>query len=286
MRKIVITLCLIIAGINCFSENFPIKGKINPNVYSTIDMIKIDNDDFICEYEVENFVQNMKFSKKYTDGLLFFELSEPFSKKFNEDYYYNHKEIGETSNKLLTLIGKKTQFNSLIIFGVTDGFDDNPHCFLDDFWQGTTTYTNCSSYLTEKDKAYSVDNLSRSIMDTPWVEGVPGNGIGEGFTIERAYTDYLLIVNGYISYKKPYLYKQNGRIKKLKVTGLTSGEERILEVLDTPHPQTIDISFITKNEDIRVEIAEVYEGTKYDDTCIHLCKLYPYEVIPYEDSVK
>ena len=286
MRKIVITLCLIIAGINCFSENFPIKGKINPNVYSTIDMIKIDNDDFICEYEVENFVQNMKFSKKYTDGLLFFELSEPFSKKFNEDYYYNHKEIGETSNKLLTLIGKKTQFNSLIIFGVTDGFDDNPHCFLDDFWQGTTTYTNCSSYLTEKDKAYTVENLSKSIMDTPWVEGVPGNGIGEGFTIERAYTDYLLIVNGYISYKKPYLYKQNGRIKKLKVTGLTSGEERILEVLDTPHPQTIDISFITKNEDIRVEIAEVYEGTKYDDTCIHLCKLYPYEVIPYEDSVK
>lgn len=286
MRKKVITLCLMIAGINCFAENFPIKGKINPNVYSTIDMIKIDNDDFICEYEVENFVQNMKFSKKYTDGLLFFELSEPFSKKFNEDYYYNHKAIGETSNKLLTLIGKKTQFNSLIVFGVTDGFDDNPHCFLDDFWQGTTTYTNCSSYLTEKDKAYTVDNLSKSVMDTPWVEGVPGNGIGEGFTIERAYTDYLLIVNGYISYKKPYLYKQNGRIKRLKVTGLTSGEERILEVLDTPHPQTIDISFITKKEDIRVEIAEVYEGTKYDDTCLHLCKLYPYEVIPYEDSVK
>ena len=72
----------------------------------------------------------------------------------------------------------------------------------------------------------------------------------------------------------------------MKITGLTSGEERILEVLDTPHPQTIDISFITKNEDIRVEIAEVYEGTKYDDTCLHLCKLYPVEVIPYEDSVK
>lgn len=286
MRKIVITLCLIIAGINCFAENFPIKGKINPDLYSTITMIKIDNDDFICHYGVENLVQNMKFKKKYVDGLLFFELSENFHKIFNQRYYFEHEDIGETSNRLLTLIGLETKRNSLLIYGTTDGYDDNPYCFIADSYEGTTTYTNCSSYLAEKDKAYTVDNLSESVMDTPWVEGVPGNGIGEGFTIERVYTDYLLIVNGYISYKKPYLYKQNGRIKKLKVTGLTSSEERILEVLDTPHPQTIDISFITKNEDIRVEIAEVYEGTKYDDTCLHLCKLYPYEVIPYEDSVK
>ena len=286
MKRKVITLCLMIVVINAFAENFPIKGKINPNDYSTISVIRIENDDFICKYEVENFVQNMKYSKKYVDGILFFELSEAFPKMFSEEYYYYHEDIGETSNRLLTLIGLEPKYNKLLILGTTDGFYENRMNFFEYSYQGTTTYTNCSSYLTEKDKAYSVDNLSRSIMDTPWVEGVPGNGIGEGFTIERAYTDYLLIVNGYISYKKPYLYKQNGRIKKLKVTGLTSGEERILEVLDTPHPQTIDISFITKNEDIRVEIAEVYEGTKYDDTCIHLCKLYPYEVIPYEDSVK
>lgn len=54
------------------AENFPIKGKINPDLYSTITMITIDNDDFICHYGVENLVQNMKFKKKYVDGLLFF----------------------------------------------------------------------------------------------------------------------------------------------------------------------------------------------------------------------
>ncbi len=280
MRKIVITLCLIIAGINCFAENFPISGKLKPTNHSRIEMITVNNDDFICDYFFGEEAKKVRFQKTYIDGLLFFQLSEPFSE------ILDYNEIDETGNKLLMLVGLKTRYNELLAYGITDGYFEKTECFIADSYEGTTTYTNCSSYLTEKDKAYSVDNLSRSIMDTPWVEGVPGNGIGEGFTIERAYTDYLLIVNGYISYKKPYLYKQNGRVKKMKITGLTSGEERILEVLDTPHPQTIDISFITKNEDIRVEIAEVYEGTKYDDTCLHLCKLYPVELIPYENSVK
>ena len=93
-------------------------------------------------------------------------------------------------------------------------------------------------------------------------------------------------MNGYISYEKPYLYKQNNRIKKIKVKGIKSGKEKILDVLDTPHLQTVDISFITKAEDIRVEIADVYKGTKYDDTCLHYCITYDDEVIPYENSIE
>ena len=92
-------------------------------------------------------------------------------------------------------------------------------------------------------------------------------------------------MNGYISYKKPYLYKMNNRIKKIKVTGVKSGVSKVLDVLDTPHPQTVDISFITDIEDIRVEIVEVYKGTKYDDTCIHYLIPYYNQVIPYESTI-
>ena len=92
-------------------------------------------------------------------------------------------------------------------------------------------------------------------------------------------------MNGYISYEKPYLYKQNGRVKKIKVTGVNSGKSKVLDVLDTPHPQTVDISFLNEPEDIRVEIADVYKGTKYDDTCIHYMITYIKEVIPYENSI-
>ena len=151
-------------------------------------------------------------------------------------------------------------------------------------------YKDETSHLVEKNGTeYPVQNLCSMESDTPWVEGASGNGIGESFVIENTWeTVYktLLIMNGYISYEKPFLYKQNNRVKKIKVTGVKSGNSKILDVLDTPHPQTVDISFITQAEDIKVEIAAVYEGTKYDDTCLHFCVTYQDHVIPYETSIK
>ena len=125
--------------------------------------------------------------------------------------------------------------------------------------------------------------------ETPWIEGAQGYGIGESFIIENTWgTVYktLLLMNGFISYEKPYLYKQNGRIKKIKVTGLNSGKEKVLDILDTPHPQSVDISFITEPEDVRVTIEDVYHGTKYEDTCIHFMITSLTEAVPYELSVK
>ena len=52
------------------------------------------------------------------------------------------------------------------------------------------------------------------------------------------------------------------------------------DVLDTPHPQTIDISELNSNEDLKITILEVYEGEKYNDTAIHFLVTYKYEIIP------
>ena len=193
----------------------------------------------------------------------------------------------KTSNKILFLAfqGKNKR-----MFAFTEGYSlKNVPLTYTRFDEWGNTFKDCSSCLKEKNKIYSVENLRRLVVDTPWVEGVPGDGIGEGFTIEcNASTPlgpYLLLMNGYISYEKPYLYKQNNRIKKIKVTGLKSGKSKILDVLDTPHPQTVDISFITAAEDIRVEIADVFKGSKYDDTCLHYCLAYDEQVIPYENSI-
>ena len=146
------------------------------------------------------------------------------------------------------------------------------------------SYINQTSFLKKNDKIYSVENLSCINPNTPWVEGVAGNGIGEGFTIEyKSKNDnYILIINGYISYENPYLYEQNSRIKKIKVTGLQSNKSSILEVLDTPHPQTVDISILEETEGFSVEIVDVYPGTKYEDTCIHYFVPFENQVIPYE----
>jgi hypothetical protein len=120
-----------------------------------------------------------------------------------------------------------------------------------------------SSFLREENIIYDEKNLSLDNPLVPWCEGVSGDGIGEYVIItdkapyEQKF-DFLMIMNGYFSVEKPYLYKQNGRVKRIKVTGLKSRNKKILDVLDTPHPQTVDISFLEMQEPFRVTIVDVY----------------------------
>ena len=91
-------------------------------------------------------------------------------------------------------------------------------------------------------------------------------------------------MNGYISFDKPYLYEQNSRVKQIRITGLESNKSEILTVLDTPHPQTVDISFLDDTEGFSVEIVDIYKGKKYADTCIQYLVPYEYEIIPFDSS--
>lgn len=290
MKKNIICNIAIFLMAAVYSENFSLSGKYIPDLYTTLSSVIIQDEEVCLKYEIELPSKSLAYKKSYRDGLLFFEFSEELPKNIDEEVYYEGKD-GSSGNDMLVLAGKSISKGEVLFFGITSVFSDSypfiypSHRFLE---SSTRVYTNCSSFLKEKNVDYSVDNLDKTFLNSPWVEGVKGNGIGEGFTINNTRNtvySYLLLMNGYISYDKPYLYKQNNRIKKMKVTGLKSGKTKILDVLDTPHPQTVDISFITEPEDIRVEIADVYKGTKYDDTCLHYCITYDAEVIPYEDSI-
>ena len=276
-----------------FSENFSLMGKYIPDLYTTIDVLYIKDNKINFHLETTNEDVSINFSKFYNSGLLFFKLSEPFPKEFSEYYLFYNEKI-ETNDEMLILAGAQVKENNeidnILLFSTTAGFTEHSRPFIWPMFhfEVRRKYKDSTSYLKEKTKEYPVENLCEFVVDTPWVEAAKGDGIGEGFTIvnDRNKTyPYLLIMNGYISYEKPYLYKQNNRIKKIKVTGLKSGNSAILDILDTPHPQTVDISFITEPEDIRIEIADVYKGTKYDDTCLHFCITYDNMVIPYENSI-
>jgi len=143
------------------------------------------------------------------------------------------------------------------------------------------TYRDASSSLSEFGRTYDVSYLNYLDSEAAWVEGASGDGIGEGFVIESRHRwKSLLIINGFISARNPKLYKENGRVKKIRVEGVESGVSKVLDVIDTPHPQTVDISFLPFSEDIRVTIADVYPGTKYEDTAIHFCITYDYTIVP------
>ena len=101
----------------------------------------------------------------------------------------------------------------------------------------------------------------------PWVEGAKGNGINETISIEFNNPVYgFSILNGYADVQNMKLFKENGRVKKLKVEDLTNKLEYTMSFEDKVYFNYIELS--KPSNSIKLTILEVYEGTKYQDTCI------------------
>ncbi len=137
------------------------------------------------------------------------------------------------------------------------------------------TDVEVSSYLREGSIAYGVENLRRNGLQEPWVEGVPGHGIGEFIEfdlsseaeLEVGTFNGIYVYNGFIDYDRPHLYHQNSRVQRFLVRDLTTNEEWTVELEDTPHPQIIEMEG-REHHRIQLVIDEVYPGSRYDDTCV------------------
>ena len=237
----------------------------------------------------EKMPTEVTYEFTHIDGMPFIKMEKPFPKEFLSDYV-NYGTDAKPDNKMLFLVCKTKELG-IQALGITRA-NDSDFMIIEPRWMEMSSriYKDETSHFIEKNGVeYPVKNLCKMDSETPWAEGATGHGIGESFVLENTWgTVYktLLIMNGYISYERPYLYKENGRIKKIKVAGVKSGKEKILDVLDTPHPQSVDIGFITEPEDLRITIEDVYPGTKYEDTCIHFMITSMDEVVPYELSIK
>jgi len=131
-----------------------------------------------------------------------------------------------------------------------------------------------SSYLgeTSGDISYLPYHIHDFSYKTAWVEGVSGDGIGEWIEFyfkNSAPVTTLMISNGYVKNQKSY--EENGRVKKLKlyINGKVYG---FLNLKDVCSEQRFEIEPIKFEKEkicvLRLEIVEVYKGTKYDDTVI------------------
>ena len=128
------------------------------------------------------------------------------------------------------------------------------------------TFISATSELKEGNKVYSVQNLSNFNSDYPWCEASADNGIGEKIFLSIN-ARKLIIIPGYISAKKPYLFENNSRPKQIVVQFKKSEIEKEFEIKDSPIPQIIDLCGLY-NEEIEIIIKDVYPGKKYRDTCI------------------
>ncbi len=101
----------------------------------------------------------------------------------------------------------------------------------------------------------------------PWVEGVKGYGINETLSIEFKNQVYgFSILNGYADIQNMKLFKENSRVKKLKVEDLENKLEYIMDFDDKIYFNYLELSKPSKS--IKLTILDVYKGTKYQDTCI------------------
>jgi len=139
-----------------------------------------------------------------------------------------------------------------------------------------------SSFLTEKDTVYDGKTFSYYNKNLiPWVENVPGEGIGEWIEVtldnkldyyEVNNLDTILISNGYVNFDKPQLYSANNRVKKIQITCPENGMDFEAELEDTAQFQAIKLPEPLpqkKKVTVRFTIKEVYKGTRWNDTCIN-----------------
>lgn len=142
---------------------------------------------------------------------------------------------------------------------------------------------SASSFLRPgKTANYIPKNIHDLNLETAWVEGVPGHGIGEyvlyNFPPQNPRITQIIVVNGYV--KNDKTWKENSRVKKLKLY-IDGKPKAILLLEDVKNEQyfTVDpIGYAERDNydellkkpwySIKFEILEVYPGSKYQDTAI------------------
>lgn len=126
-----------------------------------------------------------------------------------------------------------------------------------------------SSSLSLENNESSVKALLDNRLDTMWIEGAPGNGIGEYLNIVF---DEAHAMNGVEIYHgnrvRPDIYEKYNRIKKVRLT-FSDGATKEYELQDSFF-ESSKIEFVepVTTTMVKIEILDVYQGTTYKDTCI------------------
>ena len=171
------------------------------------------------------------------------------------------------AEKRLLNPGKPIEHNTCIHLNIAST-DDYKSWLYDRCILGLT-FEATSALKPSENIVYSPKNLSDQNVKTAWVEGSDGYGIGEELIIRNQdlYFRGLLVVNGYS--KNMQLWEQNSRVKTLGV--YKNGRPiYVINLKDSVEIQEVifAVNKLNKNDELRIRILEVYEGTQYRDTAI------------------
>jgi len=148
---------------------------------------------------------------------------------------------------------------------------------------GSGLNNRVSSFLTEGNVEYRVENLNKLTTFSPWVEGVSGNGISEWIEVNY-YKDSslgnlsgLIFYNGFVSYEKPYLYSKNNRVRSFEVYDSENNYMMDIVLDDTPNPQFKKLMYPSNT--VTLKIKSIYPGSEWDDTCLNVISCVPESMV-------
>lgn len=255
MKKIFIIFLLVLICTDGFCENLEQLGEITS-------------------------LENLSFGYNYTNKVSFKNQQITITNFESDIPQVDSKYSLINDNKITFLSIENTQEKVLVLANedliLLYKKNDKPWIFAtnlgrkeEGLYSISSSKINASSELKEGNTIYAASNLCNLELNKPWVEGVNGNGEGEKIILNGS-ASFIYFLNGYVSYTKPYLYEQNSRPKKIKITLLDTSEkeELFFEIKDSPNPQKLSLNRFYSGK-MELEILEVYKGTKYQDTCIN-----------------
>jgi hypothetical protein len=154
------------------------------------------------------------------------------------------------------------------------------YAFVDDGVKSVAAWSELTESLRGQSIKYSATGLKAAFIyepaeywielnqiDFPWAEGVPGPGIGGTIDLEFTRpTKEIDILNGYVDLAKRNLYKENNRLKTIRVDSENPKFSTEYTFEDVVKFHGVILPKATTQ--VRITILDVYEGTKFDDTCI------------------
>jgi hypothetical protein len=133
---------------------------------------------------------------------------------------------------------------------------------------GTDTYCASSVLSPQSGNTYGVRHLFESDENTAWVEGKPGQGLGEWVVVEfdklRAVRG-ITIKNGY--QKNSDIFYKNSRVRRLRLV-FSQGDTKSFALEDRLGNQNINFDAPIRSHWIQFIIDDVFPGSKYTDTAI------------------
>ncbi|WNJ18377.1 discoidin domain-containing protein [Pontibacter sp. G13] len=166
----------------------------------------------------------------------------------------------------------------------TIGSDDEEQCFgcgdcsIYCFIEDKITFSASSSLKDQGSNSYHPNRVNDYNLQSAWVEGAEGYGVGEWLQLDLSSTRSEAQINGFYlfnGYRKSFAHwTRNSRVKTFKL--ILNGEDwMILHLHNSVKFQSVKFDPIPLADfkTLRFEILDTYPGTHYDDVAISEIKL-------------